>query len=308
VCPPSEPCSDGSGKKNLTKPRQQPAQPPIGTSTAVHNIWQVDAKEHLQTLDGKAACYLTLTDEKSGAWLGATAFPYGRISQVPVHQVRLELMAHFLRWGKPGAMRVDNGAPLGHPTRQMTSPLALWLIAMDVDMIFNKPKCPQQNGVVERMQATSANWIEVEKINDLAHLQLRLDQESVLQRQLLPVKRLNNKTRFEAFPQLETAKRPYQADDFDEQRVYGFLAKKIYTRKVSSAGTVAHYQQVFSVGAQYKAQFVQIRFDVAGQCWQVFNHQQQIKAIPAAHLDKASIENLTTCQRTYKTAMSHHMG
>jgi hypothetical protein len=247
---------------------------------------------------------LTLTDEKSGAWLGAAAFAYSRISQVPVNEVRLQLVTYFLRWGKPGAMRVDNGAPLGHPTLQMTSPLALWLIAMDIDMIFNRPKCPQQNGVVECMQATSGNWIEPEKITDLAHLQLRLAQESLLQRQLLPVKRLNNKTRLETFPQLETSRRPYQADDFDEQRVYGFLAKKIYTRKVSSAGTIAHYQQIFSVGATYKAQFVQLRFDVASECWLIFNQHQQIKTIPARHLTKESIENLTTCQRTYKTSVS----
>jgi len=77
---------------------------------------QVDAKENITTLDGKAACYLTLTDENTGAWLSSIAFTYGRISQVPVEQVREKLIESFSRWGKPGAMRVDNGEPLGHPT------------------------------------------------------------------------------------------------------------------------------------------------------------------------------------------------
>lgn len=61
--------------RGLTKPRQRLAAPSIGTSKAVHNIWQVDAKENLTLLDGTRACYLTITDEHSGAGLDALVFP-----------------------------------------------------------------------------------------------------------------------------------------------------------------------------------------------------------------------------------------
>ena len=60
---------------NLIKPRQQMAEPAICDSKAVHNIWQVDAKERLTLLDGQEACYLTIVDEKSGAALEAPVFP-----------------------------------------------------------------------------------------------------------------------------------------------------------------------------------------------------------------------------------------
>jgi DNA-binding CsgD family transcriptional regulator len=40
-----------------------------------HDTWQIDAKERLETLDGKAACYLTTTDEKTGCVLDAKVFP-----------------------------------------------------------------------------------------------------------------------------------------------------------------------------------------------------------------------------------------
>lgn len=59
----------------LTKPRQQVHLPRIGTAKAVHNIWQVDAKEKLTLADGTEACYLTLVDEHSGAGLAALVFP-----------------------------------------------------------------------------------------------------------------------------------------------------------------------------------------------------------------------------------------
>jgi len=62
-------------RQHLTKPRQQPAQTRIGLAKAVHNIWQVDAKENLTLVDGSPACYLTITDEHSGAGLEALVFP-----------------------------------------------------------------------------------------------------------------------------------------------------------------------------------------------------------------------------------------
>lgn len=62
-------------KAGAYRPRRQGAEPAIGRALAVHNIWEVDAKEHLVLADGTPACYLTMADEKSGAWLEAPVFP-----------------------------------------------------------------------------------------------------------------------------------------------------------------------------------------------------------------------------------------
>jgi hypothetical protein len=59
----------------LSKPPHQSGEPTIGRSTAPHNIWEVDAKENLVLTDGSPACYLTIGDEKTGAWLEALVFP-----------------------------------------------------------------------------------------------------------------------------------------------------------------------------------------------------------------------------------------
>jgi hypothetical protein len=59
----------------LTKPQSKINRVVIGKSTAVHNIWQVDAKENLRLTDGQECCYLTLVDERSGAWLASLVFP-----------------------------------------------------------------------------------------------------------------------------------------------------------------------------------------------------------------------------------------
>ncbi len=55
-------------RKRLPKPEKPWAQAP-------HEVWQVDAKEQLTLEDGTAACYLTVTDEHSGALLESPLFP-----------------------------------------------------------------------------------------------------------------------------------------------------------------------------------------------------------------------------------------
>lgn len=62
-------------QEGLNKPRKQTNEPSIGRSKAPHNIWEVDAKERLTLVDGSPACYLTITDEYTGAWLEAIVFP-----------------------------------------------------------------------------------------------------------------------------------------------------------------------------------------------------------------------------------------
>ena len=59
----------------LSRPRRKGGESPIGRSTAPHNIWEVDAKENLFLTDGRPACYLTIGDEHTGAWLEAVVFP-----------------------------------------------------------------------------------------------------------------------------------------------------------------------------------------------------------------------------------------
>jgi hypothetical protein len=217
--------------------------------------------------------------------------------------VRDALSGVFGRWGKCGAMRVDNGLPLGTPKKETTSPLALWLIGHDVDMIFNKPYCPQANAKVERMQDVSRRWAEAGSARHLAHLQGRLDQEALVQRAWLGVSRMGYLTRLESFPQLETSRRPWRPQDFEPTRVYGFLARKVYVRLVSKVGQIVLFGQRFSVGERHRGKCVHINLDVGQIAWRVFDGQDLVRAIPADHLATDRLMNLTVNvnERTYET-------
>lgn len=65
-------------KAGLSLPKAYRKEPVIEKVVAVHDRWQIDAKENLQLKDGSKACYLSVIDVKSGAALGAPVFPQSK--------------------------------------------------------------------------------------------------------------------------------------------------------------------------------------------------------------------------------------
>jgi len=62
-------------KEKMNEPRTQRAEPTVPKVEAVHDCWQIDAKEKIQLHDGNKACYLTMVDVKSGGIIDAPVFP-----------------------------------------------------------------------------------------------------------------------------------------------------------------------------------------------------------------------------------------
>jgi transposase InsO family protein len=149
--------------------------------------------------------------------------------------VQQQLCQVFECWGQPGSIRVDNGAPFGSPTGYAPPPLSLWLIGQGVNMIWNKPYRPTQNAKVEKLQVTdspqdplglghtTSRWAEVSKARTTEELQQRLERIVTMQRERYPVRRLEGKTRLQAFPALLSGKRPYRPADFQRERVWAFF-------------------------------------------------------------------------------------
>jgi len=189
----------------------------------------------------------------------------------------------FERRNKPGAFRVDNGEPFGSPSNDATPPLSLWLIAHDIDVIWNKPRSPQMNGVVEHVQDTSGRWAEIRQCATLEELQQRLDREALVQRQHFPVTRLGNKTRAEEFPDLEKSNRPWKPGEFCPKRVFEFLSKKTFTRKVSVSGQIRHFGQNIGGLSKFKKLNVQLKFNPDDLHWEIYHDYQCIKRVCAAN-------------------------
>lgn len=164
-------------------------------------------------------------------------------------------------------------------------------------MIWNKPHCPQQNAKVEKLQDTTSRWAEVKKAKNIEDLQQRLDIMVSLQREHYPVHRLSGKTRQEAFAGLLSGKRPYQAEDFKEERVWAFFQNCVYTRKVSSNGVITHFNQQISIGAAYKSKWAQVRLGKDVSRWEVLVDDKVVKTYAATNLSKEHLKSLSVYQK-----------
>jgi hypothetical protein len=208
--------------------------------------------------------------------------------------VQQALRAAFTRWGLPRAMRVDNGKPWGS-WNDLPPALALWLIGLGIDMAWNDPCCPQQNGVVERSQGTGKRWAEPDKCHSAAELQGRLDEDDRLQRERYPLSQ--GRSRLALFPELAHSGCCYsaagEADMWDLQRVREHLAGYAVPRQVDNQGKVSVYNRNLYVGTAHAGKRVYVQYDPEQQAWVISDIAgPELRTKPAPEISAESIRNL----------------
>lgn len=107
----------------------------------------------------------------------------------------------------PQRLRIDNGKPWGS-WNDLPPALALGLIGLGIQLHWNDPRCPQQNGVVKRAQGTAKRWAEPHACQTAAELQDRLDADDRLQRERYSL--AQGRSRWELFPGLAHSGRSYR--------------------------------------------------------------------------------------------------
>ena len=194
--------------------------------------------------------------------------PHGHFNQVPLAAVQRQLRRCFSRWGRPVRLRVDNGSPWGSWS-DLPPPLALWLIGLGIGLHWNPPRCPQDNGVVERSQGLAQAWAEPGQCHGVAELQQRLDAEDRLQREVYPYR--GERSRREMFPALAHSGRRYspawETAHWDWQRVCAHVAGYAVTRRVDGSGKIGRYSGKVYVGLVNKRRTVVVQLDAGAREW-----------------------------------------
>jgi transposase InsO family protein len=189
---------------------------------------------------------------------------------VPADWTQARLREAFARWGLPEKIRVDNGTPWGS-AGDLPTDLALWLIGLGVEMVWNPPRRPQDNGVVERSQGTGKRWAEPPSCRDAAELQRRIDELDQIQRELYPS--IGGKSRLEAFPGLAHSGRSYEpgseASRWDLGPVLSHLGGYTARREVDSGGSVSLYNRNRYVAASLRGKRVYVTLDPGAAEWVV---------------------------------------
>ncbi len=171
-------------------------------------------------------------------------------------------------WGRPQNFRVDNGCPWGSKGDWPTD-LALWLIGLGVDMIWNPARRPQDNGVVERSQGTGKRWGEPETCQDGDELQRRLDDLDRIQREVYPSSKGQN--RWRVFPGLQQNERSYsktwEKRSWSLQPVLDHMANEHGLRRVDRKGQVSIDGRSHYVGKAHQGQDVYVFRDPVDREW-----------------------------------------
>jgi transposase InsO family protein len=205
------------------------------------------------------------------------------------------LRAAFSRWGQPRCLRVDNGKPWGSWS-DLPPVLALWLIGLGIEVIWNPPRQPQYNGVVERSQGTAKRWSEPKTCMTVAELQQRLDADDRLQRERYPFQK--GRSRWEVFPELEHSGRGYckaeEAQRWDLDRALQHLANYAVPRQVDKWGKVSVYNRSHYVGTMHRGQTVYVMVDPQRREWLfAATDGRQLRTEPAVELTAERICTLT---------------
>ena len=214
-------------------------------------------------------------------------------------EVRAELRRVFSRWGRPAAVRVDNGGPWGS-AGDLPPDLALWLLGLGIDVCWNDAHRPQQNGVVERSQGTGTRWAEPGRCATAAELQRHLQEMDGIQREAYPS--IAGQSRAAAFPALAHSGRPYsvawERAHWDHRRVLEHLAGYVVPRRVDKNGKVSLYHRPHYVGCMHRGKDIYVMVDPEKVEWVFVDAQgQQLRSQPAEELQAERIRSLTVTNR-----------
>jgi hypothetical protein len=218
---------------------------------------------------------------------------------VPPAQVQAEFRAAFRRWGRPRAVRVDNGGPWGSDG-DWPPELALWLLGCGVAVHYNQPRRPTQNAVVERAQGTGKRWGDPASCATPEELQQRLHYADRVQRERYPS--VGGRSRAEAYPDLKHSGRPYslrwEDREWDVRRVLERLAEAVAVRRVDQNGKVSLYHRPHYVGSMHRGKDVYVMVDPERGEWVFADLDgRQLRAEPAEELTPERVRSLTVAKR-----------
>jgi hypothetical protein len=210
---------------------------------------------------------------------------------VPPTTVQAYFRQVFARWGRPEQLRLDNGLPWGS-WNDLPTALALWLVGLGVDLLFNPPRQPQRNGVVEKSQDTGQRWCEPQGCRTATQLQRRLDTMDRLQREEYPS--LQGRSRLAVFPELPHNPRRYTAawerGAWDLRRAQDYLAAFVAVRQANKQGQVSIYGRRASVGALRRGQAIVVQYDPDQAVWLLLDSAGQLlREIAAPEISRERI-------------------
>lgn len=170
--------------------------------------------------------------------------------------------------GLPQRIKIDNGVPLVYPhERDLPTLTVLWWIGLGIEVVYNKARCPQQNGTVEGLQGICFRWSNPAKSASVQELQQAVKEANRIQRSVYLIPKKKHQTRAQFYPQLNTNPRRYHINAFHFERVDQYLAQKVWKRTVKKNGCIKLYATEIYVAEALAGQIVTVTYDLIEPQW-----------------------------------------
>jgi hypothetical protein len=158
--------------------KQQPSPPP--RARHVHELWQMDGKEHVALQDGTVATVLDIREPVACIFLGSLAHAVQTEKhwrKLTLCETQTDLRAVFTEFGLPVGVQTDRENLYGRPAAEAFPTLfTLWLVGLGIHHHFSRPHQPTDQPQVERGHRTLFDWMaQPDPIANLVALHTDLD-------------------------------------------------------------------------------------------------------------------------------------
>ena len=231
-----------------------------------NDLWQMDFKGHVAMRAGRLHP-LTVLDDHSRFSIVLGACADERTETVKTHLIRA-----FRRYGLPGRMAVDNGAPWGDSGLNPFTVLTVWLIEAGIAIGHSRPYHPQTLGKDERFhRSLKAEALSGPPFETLVKAQAQLDRWRDVYNGERPHEALGMATPLERY-------RASQRSYAETVRPFDYAPGDI-VRRVQQEGEVSLLGHSVRVAKAFRAKRIAFRPTQADGIYEAFFHHQKIQTI-----------------------------
>jgi len=233
-----------------------------------HDLWEMDAQGTIAVEDLGYVSMINIKDAKSKAY--CMSFPTqvkGKMSQPKTIHYYWTLRLAFEEFGLPRAIQVDRDSVFIDNTSDSPFPsqLHLFLIGLGISLCFIEVSPPAKQAMVERSHQTLHGQVTKGQAYKIwGTLFKKTNQRRKILNEKYPSRSLGKKAPLELHPKAKHSGRFYsvekEAQLFDLKRVYKYLAKCCWYRKVSKDKTVSFNAKVYYLKNATPNTHLQIKF------------------------------------------------
>lgn len=241
---------------------------------APHEIWQLDGRGNEEALGIGTIALLDIIDIFSSTYI--QCFP-AKISTIHGHpdtsDYQTALRLAFIEFGLPLRLQVDHASVFYENKSKSPFPTLfnLWLVGLGIELFYSRVHRPTDQAKVERSHQTLYNQI-LKRKTPFVNMENLIDYCNKRRNKLnyrLPSRSNNGKAPLLAHPTAKHSTRNYtpcrEAELIDLNRVYQYLAKGIWYRRVASNKTICLGGQVYYISGSIPKTEFKITFCAASK-------------------------------------------